>query len=266
MAIFNKVKIAWFGKHFGEEPPLVGDKNQGAGGIFFSGCNLRCVFCQNWQISQNGMGKEYSAEELADIMLDLQKQNVVNIDLVTPSNWWPEIIFAIKSAKRRGLKIPVVWNSNAYERVEIIKKLTGLVDMYLPDFKYGLDESAKKYSNAVNYPAIAEAAIREMYRQVGIQGLIVRHMILPNNLNNSFKALEIISKMDKNISVSLMRQYYPCHQAEKFPEINRRITDEEFTKVFDKMIALGFLNGWTQKKNCEKIFMPDFFKAKPFKN
>ncbi len=260
----NKIKIAWYGKHFGEEPPLVGDENRGAGGIFFSGCNLKCVFCQNWQISQTGMGKEYSVEELADIMLELEKREVLNIDLVTPTNWWPQIIDAIKLAKSRGMKLPIVWNSNAYERAEIIKKLDGLVDIYLPDFKYGDAEIAKKYSNAVNYPEIAEAAIREMLKQVGAQNLIVRHLILPNNLDNSFKALKIISRIDKNIQVSLMRQYYPAHQAKKFPEINQRVTDAEFTKVFDYMCELGLLNGWTQAENCEKVMLPDFTKDKPF--
>lgn len=270
----NKIKIAWYGKHFGEEPPLTGSAQQGAGpsaklgagGIFFSGCNLRCAFCQNWQISQAGMGKEYSVQELADIMLELEKQNVMNIDLVTPTNWWPQIIEAVKLAKSRGLKLPIVWNSNAYERAEIIKKLDGLIDIYLPDFKYGDDEIAKKYSKAVNYSVLAEAAIREMREQVGVQNVIVRHLILPNNLENSFKALKIISQIDKNLPVSLMRQYYPTHLAEKFPEINRQVTDEEFEKVFARMIELGLENGWTQEKNCEKIMLPDFSKEKPFKN
>ena len=262
----QKVKIAWHGKHFGEEPPLVGDKSQGAGGIFFSGCNLRCVFCQNWQISHEAMGKEYDVAELAEMMLNLENSGAVNIDLVTPTNWWPQIIAGIKLAKSRGLKIPIIWNSNAYERVEIIKKLAGLIDIYLPDFKYGLDAPAKKYSNAVNYSSLAEAAIREMHKQVGAHGIIVRHLILPNNLYNSFKVLEIISKIDKNIPVSLMRQYYPMYGAEKYPEINRQITDEEFVKVFDKMIELGLENGWTQEENCEKILVPDFSKPEPFEN
>lgn len=270
----DQIKIAWAGKHFGEEPPLVGDKRQGAGGIFFSGCNLRCVFCQNWQISQSGLGKEYSVAELKEIMLDLEKQGAVNIDLVTPTIWWQQVKQAIQLARQDGLKIPIVWNSNAYEKVEIIKQLDGLVDIYLPDFKYGDNQAAKKYSNAANYSVIAKQAVEEMFKQagglkIGINGLakrgvIVRHLILPNNLVNSFRALKIISQINKNLPVSLMRQYYPCHQAEKYPEINRRVSEQEFNKVFEYMCELGLENGWTQEKNCEKVFLPDFSKEEPF--
>jgi putative pyruvate formate lyase activating enzyme len=270
----TKVKIAWYGKHFGEEPPLVGGKNQGAGGIFFSGCNLRCVFCQNWQISQAGLGKNYSVGELAEIMLKLENDGAVNIDLVTPTIWWKQIVKALKIAKSQGLKIPIVWNSNAYEKVGVIKELDGLVDIYLPDFKYGDDVVGKKYSGIDNYSGVAGLSIKEMHRQLGNmkisedglarRGVLVRHLVLPNNLENSFKALMTISEIDKNLSVSLMRQYYPIHKAKQYPEINRPVKDKEFDKVFEYMIKLGLENGWVQEKNCEKVLIPNFTKIKPF--
>jgi len=234
----TKVKIAWTGKHFGEEPPLFGDKSQGAGGIFFSGCNLRCVFCQNWQISQGGMGKEYSIEELADIMLDLQNSGAVNIDLVTPTIWRQQVKTALQLAKSKGLILPIVWNSNGYEQPAILKQMAGLVDIYLPDFKYGDDKTAVKYSRAHNYVATATAAVKEMLRQTGNlqvneqglarRGVIVRHLILPNNIQNSLTALKILRSIDPKLHVSLMRQYYPLHRAKNYPEINRQITEQEF--------------------------------------
>lgn len=260
------MKIAWYGKHFGEEPPINGLPNQGAGGIFFSGCNLRCVFCQNWQISQAGLGKVYSVEELAGMMLDLEKQEAVNVDLVSPTIWRREIAEAVNLARARGLTLPIIWNSNAYESVETVKSLSGLVDIYLPDFKYGDPAVGEKYSGVKNYPAVAQAAIKEMAKQAGAKNVIVRHMILPNNLDNSFKALEIIKNMDKNLPVSLMRQYFPCHQAEKFPEINRQVSQQEYEKVFERMCELGLEDGWTQAENCEKVFLPDFSQKEPFKS
>ncbi len=226
------VKIGWWGKHFGEEPPLVGKKNQGAGGIFFTGCNLHCVFCQNYQISQQGFFKEKcSAKKLAEIMLNLQKQGAINIDLVTPTIWFAQIKKAIILAKKKGLKIPIVWNSNACEAAALLRQMEGLVDIYLPDFKYGDEEAAIKYSQASNYPEIAEKAIKEMLRQVGYlkeedgiakKGLIVRHLVLSNNLENSFAVLRILAGIDKKIHLSLLNQYYPAYKAEDFPEINRQ--------------------------------------------
>jgi putative pyruvate formate lyase activating enzyme len=303
----QKVKIAWFGKHFGEEPPLVGTKTTpqpllgkeggfGAGTIFFSGCNLHCVFCQNWQISQNTprpsgtllnrgeLFKEYSVAELAQIMLGLKNQGVANIDLVTPTPWRREIKQAIILARAKGLKIPIVWNSNGYESVEAIKDLAGLIDIYLPDFKYGDDEAAAKYSGAPEYSSVAEKAIREMYRQVGLlqidanglakRGLIVRHLILPNNLPNTFSALEKIAAIDKNIHLSLMSQYYPVYpalsgksgtsRAAEFPELNRQVSSEEIKAVENKKFELGLDNGWTQEAEAGEIFLPDFKRPNPF--
>jgi len=271
----RKIKIAWVGKHFGEEPPLGGEKNQGAGGIFFSGCNLKCVFCQNWQISQTGIGQEYSAAKLAEMMLKLQTDGPVNIDLVTPTIWWQEIKTALQIAKSRGLTLPILWNSNAYEQVATLKQLAGLVDIYLPDFKYGDDAAAFKYSGVRNYAATATAAIKEMLSQVGhlqtdengiaTRGVIVRHLILPNNIQNSLAALKILRDIDPQLPISLMRQYYPLHNARNYPEINRQISEPEFMQVFDYLWELGLTSGWVQEKNCEQVLIPDFNKPEPFK-
>ena len=269
----RKVKIAWYGKHFGEEPPLVGNAEQGAGAIFFGGCNLHCVFCQNYQISQGDIGREYSIEELADIMLELERNGAVTIDLVTPTMWWMQIREAIIIAREKGLTIPIVWNSNAYEALDILKAMDGLIDVYLPDFKYGDDAVGEKYSGMPRYSIVAENAIREMYRQVknltlntfGIVngGLIIRHMVLPNNIENSYKALEIIAEINCNITVSLMNQYLPLFGASKFAELGRQVSEEEFVLVSSKMNELG-LNGFIQTEKSAEIFVPDFCLENPF--
>jgi putative pyruvate formate lyase activating enzyme len=272
------MKIAWYGKHFGEEPPLVGnsssqEKRYGAGTIFFSGCNLRCVFCQNYQISQEKLGKDYSAREVADIMLELQNETAANIDLVTPTIWWSPLKEAISIARNNGLEIPVVWNSNAYEKKDIIREMEGLVDVYLPDFKYADDKLAVKYSDAPRYSRVAFEAIGEMYRQVGDliikdgiaqKGLIVRHLILPGCIENSSSVLKKIAGIDKDIYLSLMSQYYPVYRSDEFPEINRRLTEDEIKSVEEKRIELGLENGWTQGTDSGEIFLPDFRKKSPF--
>ena len=274
------MKIAWYGKHLGEEPPLVGNfsfssekKRYGAGTIFFSGCNLRCVFCQNYQISQEKLGKDYSAREVADIMLELQNETAANIDLVTPTIWWSPLKEAISIARNNGLEIPVVWNSNAYEKKDIIREMEGLVDVYLPDFKYADDKLAVKYSDAPRYSRVAFEAIGEMYRQVGDliikdgiaqKGLIVRHLILPGCIENSSSVLKKIAGIDKDIYLSLMSQYYPVYRSDEFPEINRRLTEDEIKSVEEKRIELGLENGWTQETDSGEIFLPDFRKKNPF--
>ena len=269
----NKIKIAWYGKHFGEEPPLVGGAGQGAGGIFFSGCNLRCVFCQNKQISQENFGKDYTVAELAQVMLDLQNQGVVNIDLVTPTIWWLEIKQAIILAREKGLRIPIVWNSNGYEAVEILKELDGLVDIYLPDFKYSDDELAWEYSGVRKYRETAIAAIKEMYRQVGlftenggvgVSGLIVRHLVLPGAVASSVGVLEEVAKIDPQIHVALMNQYTPLYGGKDVAEINRTVTREEFADVYDKLLDLGFSHGWVQDEESQGVLVPDFRKGDPF--
>lgn len=269
----NKIiRIAWWGLHFGEEPPFVGDK--GAGTIFFTGCNLRCVYCQNYQISQQGIGKNYTLEELVKIMLKLQEMAALNIDLVSPTIWSEQIQEVIIKAKRKGLNIPILWNSNAYEEVEILKKLEGLVDIYLLDFKYGDNELGFKYSGVKNYVEKAKSAIKETLRQVGNlklskeeivqKGVMVRHLILPNNIKNSLKVLDILEVIDKNLYISLMSQYEPTNKARDFKEINRNITREEFEKVFNYFRNLGFENGWVQEMDSNEIFLPDFTKENPF--
>jgi putative pyruvate formate lyase activating enzyme len=276
----KKIKIAWYGKHFGEEPPLVGhppfssgEIRYGAGTIFFSGCNLQCIFCQNYQISQEKLGKEYSSRELAEIMIELQDKNSVNIDLVTPTPWWKTLKEAIILARELGLTIPIVWNSNAYETTHIIREMNGLVDIYLPDFKYADDKLAVKYSNAPGYSLLAEKAIKEMFKQVGNlqtkddiaqRGLIIRHLILPGYLDNSFAVLEKIARIDKNIYLSLMSQYHPVYLANRFPEINRRLTEDEIESVERKRLELGLENGWTQEADSGDVFLPDFRKENPF--
>lgn len=264
----NQVKIAWYGKHLGEEPPLLP-----AGGIFFSGCDLRCVFCQNYQISQQGLGKFYSVEDLAQIMIKLQNVGANNIDLVSPNIWQKQIAEAIILAKAKGLKIPIVWNSNGYENLETTKDIAGLVDIYLPDFKYSNDELAYKYSGIKNYSARATDNIREMLGQVGhlkivedkaTRGVIVRHMVLPNNLENSFGVLKLLSQIDTDIHVSLMNQYFPVHKANLFPELAQTVTQEDFDKVYGHLLDLGFSNGWIQGEKSPETFVPDFTKINPF--
>jgi len=269
----DEVKIAWFGKHQGEEPPLVG-MNAGAGGIFFSQCHLRCVFCQNYQISQENLGEEYTIEELAKIMLDLEKDGAVNIDLVTPTIWWKQIKEAILLAKKSGLTLPIVWNSNGYESIKILKEMEGLVDIYLPDFKYGDDEVGFKYSGIKKYSAVALQAIKEMLRQVGYfktdqngigkRGVIVRHLIIPNNIDNSLRALQILTDLDNNLHISLMNQFNPLYKAKQFPEVNRILSAEEFNLVYKHLLDLGFYRGWIQDPESAKFLVPDFTKKDPF--
>lgn len=270
----DKVKISWWGKHFGEEPPLVGSTEQGAGTIFFTGCNMRCVFCQNYQISQENWGEFYSIEDLANIMLTLQKQGSINIDLVTPTIWEEQIKKAILLARALGLRIPIVWNSNGYEQVETIKSLAGFVDIYLPDFKYSDNELAEKYSGVKNYVDTASEVIAEMLKQVGIlqldeqelamRGVLVRHLILPNAVENSFGVVRKLAEIDKKIFFSLMKQYIPVYKASEFTELNRPVSEEEFEKVFNFLLEKEMDNGWIQEDDCGKIFLPDFKKQNPF--
>jgi len=247
---------------------------QGAGAIFFSGCNLHCAYCQNFQISQQNIGKKYSVEDLAEIMLQLQKEKAACIDLVTPTIWRPAIKKAIMIAKKKGLTIPIVWNSNAYEPVQMLRELEGLVDIYLPDFKYGDNQAAEKYSGVKNYVETATSAVQEMLRQVGLletnecalagRGLIVRHLVLPANIENSKKVFQIISSINSNVHVSLMFQYFPAWRASEFPEINRVLTSEECSMASDFLSSDGLDNGWTQEQGSSELLIPDFRRKNPF--
>ena len=252
----DKIKIALYSIHNFEEPCISGEK--GSGTIFFSNCNMNCVFCQNYEISQLGRGKEITIEELADIMIKQQERNVQNINLVTPTSYALHIIEAIKIARKKGLKIPIVYNTNGYESLETLKMLDGYIDIYLPDLKYYYDDLAKKYSKVDNYFEIATKAIQEMYRQVGVpiidengvmkKGLMIRHLILPNEVQNSKKVLKWIKEnIDSNVYVSIMAQYFPTYKAKEIPEIARKITKEEYEKVENYLYELDLENGYIQE-------------------
>lgn len=264
----DKVKVALASIHNFEEPCISG-KN-GSGTVFFSNCNLNCVFCQNYEISQLGKGKEISIEELADIFIKQQNKNVHNINLVTPTIYIYQIIEAIKLARDKGLKIPIVYNSNGYENVEALKHLKGYIDIYLPDLKYSNNEIAYKYSNIKNYYENAVQAIKEMYNQVGTpiidengimkKGLMIRHLVLPNQLQNSKDVLKWINdNMDKKVFVSVMAQYFPTYRAKNFPEISRKLTKEEYNEIEQYLYSLDLENGYIQELGeHEEEYVPDF--------
>lgn len=252
----DKIKIALYSIHNFEEPCISGKK--GSGTIFFSNCNMNCVFCQNYEISQLGRGKEITIEELANVMIKQQERNVQNINLVTPTSYALHIVEAIKIARKKGLKIPIVYNTNGYESVETLKLLEGYVDIYLPDLKYYYDDLAKKYSKVDNYFEIATKTIQEMYRQVGApvldengvmkKGLMIRHLILPNEVQNSKKVLKWIKEnIDSNVYVSIMAQYFPTYKAKEIPEIARKITKEEYEKIENYLYELDLENGYIQE-------------------
>lgn len=252
----NKVKIALYSVHDFEEPCISGEN--GSGTVFFSNCNMNCVFCQNYEISQQEKGKEITIERLAEIFLEQQNRNVNNINLVTPTSYVPQIIEAIKSARVKGLKIPIVYNTNGYENVETLKMLEGYIDIYLPDLKYAEDNLGLEYSKVKNYFEIATTAIKEMYRQVGSpklnndgiieKGLIIRHLILPNNIENSKKVLKWIKEnMNKDVYVSVMAQYFPTYKAKQIRDINRKLTKEEYEKVENYLYDLDIENGYIQE-------------------
>ncbi len=268
-----KIKIAWFGKHFGEEPVI--SDNEGSGTIFFSGCNLHCQFCQNWQISQDWLGNDYTIDELANIMIDLQNQKCLNINLITPSIWIEQIKEAILSAKKLGLTIPIVYNTNAYDNIEKLKELDGLIDIYLPDFKYAFDNLGEKYSKVKNYVSVATECIKEMiYQQpnnvfdneVMKKGVIVRHLILPNNIENTKECIKMIDSFSNDIILSLMTQFNPLYKSSDFPEINRPVNIEEYNEVMEYLSDFDFSEVFYQplEENAKDSFVPDFSKEKPF--
>ena len=252
----NKVKIALYSIHNFEEPCISG-KN-GSGTIFFSNCNLNCVFCQNYEISQLGQGKEFEISELADIMIKEQEKGVENINLVTPTSYIIQIAESIKIAKVKGLKIPIVYNTNSYENIESLKLLDGLVDIYLPDLKYYYNKLGKRYSNVDNYFEIATNAILEMYRQVGNvqmdsngilqKGVVIRHLVLPNHIENSKKVLKWIKEnLDNKVFVSIMAQYFPTYKAKDIEKINRKLTKKEYQEIMEYVDSIGLDNGYVQE-------------------
>jgi putative pyruvate formate lyase activating enzyme len=238
--------------HFGEEKPLVG--MGGSGTIFFSHCSLRCVFCQNWDISQLGRGTRQDHDALAGMMLRLQEMGCHNINLVTPTHYSAAILKALEIAASQGLRLPIVYNTCGWERLEILRHLDGLVDVYLPDFKYWEDEKAARFlSGAQNYPELTRAAVREMHRQVGVaredadgiirRGLMIRHLVMPNRTAGSQEIMAwIAGHLPKDTYVNIMAQYRPLHKAFDYPEIARKITREEYREVVKKARDLGLEN------------------------
>lgn len=255
--------------HFGEEPVLSG--TNGAGNIFFGNCNLRCDYCQNFVISQNPKSEirnEVSRERLAEIMIELQNMNCHNIGLVSPTHFAVPILKSIKLAADKGLNLPIIYNSNGYDSVEMLKLYKDVVDIYLPDFKYGNNEYGRRYSKVPDYYDKTKLAITEMYNQVGselvyengvvVRGLIIRHLVLPNGLAESDAVFKFIAELDRKIHISLMAQYYPTNRAEKNILLNRTIRHSEFDRVTELLDKYGLENGWIQEIESSEYYRPSF--------
>lgn len=247
--------VSSYGPHYGEEPPLSGDN--GSGTIFFTYCNLKCVYCQNYTISQLGDGDIVSEEDLANMMLYLQRLGCYNINLVTPTHFIPQILSALTMALERGLVVPIVYNTSGYEKIEVLKLLDGIVDIYLPDMRYSSNEYAVRYSSAPSYPEISRLAVKEMYRQVGNlvldergiskKGLIIRHLVMPEDISGTEDILKFIAEeISKDTYISLMAQYRPEHKARNLPPLNRKITSKEYKRAVEIAKNLGLRNVWTQ--------------------
>lgn len=259
-------KIARVGLHHFEEPCLSGER--GSGTIFFSGCNLRCLFCQNYEISHGGKGLEVSESELIDCMLYLQDIGAHNINLVTPSNYTNLLQSTLEKAKPI-VKLPIVWNGSGYETVANLKKMDRLVDVYLPDFKYSDDDLAWEYSHAKGYREVALAALEEMRRQqpndvfdndgMMQKGVIVRHLVLPGQIENTVDALRDIASVDKSLYVSLMGQYFPTDNVKNHPTLSRRLTANEYDEAIDSFFSAGLHNGFSQDlDSATEEYVPDF--------
>ncbi len=270
----ENVEVAYWGIHKGEEPPFA-DKG-GAGAIFFSHCNFKCVYCQNFQISrQKQIKDEFSPGQLASIMLKLQKQGAQNIDLVSPTHFLPQIIEAIYLAKQQGLCLPILYNTNAYESKTALELLDGIVDIYMPDLKYFDDSIALRYSGITNYVSTAKRTIKIMYNQVGdfaqdsdgcaYRGLLIRHLVLPGNLSGSFEVLDFLKNdIGSNIGLSLMSQYAPCYQASEIDELNKRIDSVFYNELVEYVEKIGFEQCWIQALKSSDAYMPDFQSKKVF--
>lgn len=254
----KNAKVYSYLSHHGEEPAISGDR--GSGTIFFSHCNLRCVYCQNFEFSQQGFGKEVEEETIASFMLELQEKGCHNINFVTPTHVIPQILKALVIAIERGLKIPLVYNSSGYDSLDSLKLLEGIFDIYLPDARYADSRISFKYSQASDYPQINAIALKEMHRQVGVakidkrgiieSGLIIRHLVLPANLSDTAKVMHFVSQeLSRDTYISLMSQYFPCFKASDYPELSRRITKEEYRKAVDTMSGCSLHNGWIQDEN-----------------
>ncbi len=264
----DKIKIALASVHNYEEPCISGIN--GSGTIFFSNCNMNCIYCQNYEISQLGKGKEISIKELADIFINQQEKGVNNINLVTPTMYAFQIIEAIKLAKKNGLIIPIIYNTNGYEKIETLKALQGYIDVYLPDLKYYSNKLSIKYSKVNNYFSVATEAIKEMYRQVGTpkfnedgimqRGIIIRHLVLPNHIQNSKNILKWIKEnMPQDVYVSIMAQYFPTYKAKEDELLNRKLTKKEYKEIEKFLYTLDLKNGYIQELGeHEEEYVPDF--------
>lgn len=261
----SDIRIAKYMLHFGEEPCISGTR--GSGAVFFSGCSLRCVFCQNYPISHDLKGEDITPDRLKEIIFELKEKGAHNINFVTGTHYADRIAELLRDCKNE-LGIPVVYNCGGYEKVETLKMLDGLVDIYLPDMKYYSSEMSARYSGAKDYSEYALPALEEMLRQQpeaefdsdGImrRGVIVRHLVLPKGYHDSMKLLDILATLPSPPLVSIMRQYTPCYNAEKYPDINRKLTTFEYDKVTEHCAELG-LDGFMQEKGCENLDMtPDF--------
>ena len=264
----TKIKAARAALHMWEEPCISG--SQGSGTVFFSGCPLRCVYCQNRDIARAGAGKEITVERLSEIFLELQEKGAANINLVTPTHYTPEIVKAVAEARDGGLTLPIVYNCGGYEKPETLRTLEGIVDIYLTDFKYMDAEAARRYSHAPDYPEIAKEALGEMVRQqpepvfdekgMMKKGVIVRHLLLPGHLKNAEAVVKYVYETYGNrVYLSLMNQYTPLPGMEKWPEINRKVTRREYDRLLDYAVELGVENGFIQEGGtAEESFIPAF--------
>ena len=249
----NEVIVSSFAPHFGEEPPLVGFS--GSGTIFFTNCNLSCVFCQNYDISQLGHGSRVSVEQLSEMMILLQSRGCHNINLVSPTHFVPQIVSALVIAVDKGLEIPIVYNCGGFESAETLKLLEDIVDIYMPDIKYSDSETAARLSGIKNYWNVVQSAVKEMHRQVGDlhinrrgiakRGLLIRHLVLPNDLAGSKKVIDFIAdQISKETYINIMDQYYPANKANQYDELNRRITNEEYERVINYAKQKGLSRGF----------------------
>ena len=272
--------VSSYTAHFGEEPVLSGTR--GAGNIFFGNCNLKCIYCQNFEISQNPKAEknnEVTNERLAEIMIELQNKNCHNIGLVSPTHFSATILKSIYIAAKKGLNLPVIYNTNGYDSIEMLKLYEDVIDIYLPDFKYGSSEYAKKYSLVDNYFEKTKEAVKEMFRQVGdelvydgdvvVRGMIIRHLILPNDLSETEKVFKFIAEeLSPDVHISLMSQYYPANKAYKDELINRPLRNSEYEKAMDLLDKYGLQNGWMQEMESADTYRPEFNKDRinPFNN
>ena len=262
------LKVARSALHFFEEPSISG--TNGSGTIFFSGCNLKCCYCQNREISHDGFGKEITIERLSQMMLELQDKKANNINLVTPTHFVPSIIEAIKLARRKGLSIPIVYNTSGYESIETLKLLDGYIDIYLTDFKYFDNELGEKLSKCSNYFAIASKALEEMYRQTGknkfndngimIKGIIVRCLVLPTKSKDTKEIIKYLyQKYQDNIYLSIMNQYTPLYYIKDYPFLNETVSKNEYNEIIDYALDLGITNAYMQEDGtCSESFIPPF--------